>query len=268
MKAVSKIRVGDPWRPLGSTWTAGCCSCGLGFWAKIKKTKQKTGWFVFGIAALKKNLAATLNNFATGGGHFYIIYTLPPDVSCDRFACHFVAAVARVLTLNKNLLAQPRLDAAGLLFTHQQEQKLTIWFICCLGLGRWGSWLKAVGRKWLIRKGTHTHTHLCNHGYCLVNVIVWMSAAMAVSTTLRHRLPSVWTITSIININQAAWVSHLLWNRSRFSVRDSGECSRKCTPIEFEMIWRTFFNTTQAFRRQSQSCNSNDQRWTADVKTF
>lgn len=78
----------------------------------------------------------TLNHFTTGGGHFYVIFALLPDVRCDSFARHVVAADARVLTLNKNLLAQLSLDAAGVLFTHQQEQKLTIWFFCCLGHGR------------------------------------------------------------------------------------------------------------------------------------
>lgn len=78
----------------------------------------------------------TLNNFTAGGKHVYVIHRLPTGVCCDSFACHVVAADAHVLTLNKNLLAQPLLDAAGALFTHQQEQKLTIWFICCLGLGR------------------------------------------------------------------------------------------------------------------------------------
>lgn len=77
----------------------------------------------------------TLNHFTTGGGHFYVIFALLPDVRCDSFARHVVAADARVLTL-KNLLAQLSLDAAGVLFTHQQEQKLTIWFFCCLGHGR------------------------------------------------------------------------------------------------------------------------------------
>lgn len=78
----------------------------------------------------------TLNHFTTGGGHFYVIFALLPDVRCDSFARQFVDADARVSTLNKNLLAQLPLDASGVLFTHQQEQKLTIWFICCLGHGR------------------------------------------------------------------------------------------------------------------------------------
>lgn len=38
---------------------------------------------------------------------------LPPDVCCDSFPCHIVVADVHVLTLNKNLLAQPLLDAAG-----------------------------------------------------------------------------------------------------------------------------------------------------------
>lgn len=65
---------------------------------------------------------------------------------------------------------------------------------------------------------THTHTHTS------VTMVTtqWTSyldiSSHAVSDTLCHRLPSVWMIISsiiiIININQyqqAAWVSHLLW---------------------------------------------------------
>lgn len=166
--------------------------------------KKKTRRFVFGNAALRKTWLWLWIISQWEGATFSIMCVLPSDVCCDRFACRVVAADAHVLTLNKNLLAQPLLDAAGVLYTHQQEQKLTIWFICCLGLGRWGSWLKAVGRKWLIRRGTHTHTHTSVTMVTTQRTSCLESAAMAVTVVLCHRLLSVWTIISIliININQ------------------------------------------------------------------
>lgn len=111
---------------------------------------------VFDSGAEERHRDLSLNDSIPQGASFFVISTLSPDVCCPSPVRHMVAADAHVLTFHKNLLAQPLLEAAGLLSMHQQELKLTIWFICCLGLGRWGSWLKAVGRKWLIRKGTHT----------------------------------------------------------------------------------------------------------------
>lgn len=153
MKALGKITVSDPRWSTRRARAADCCSCSLGAWARESNlicfensSTLKTTWLWFYIIPLNR------------GGPLCNIHA-PPDVFCDSFACH---VVAHVLTFNKNLLAQATLDAAGDLFMHQQEQRLTIWFFCCLGLGRWGSWLKAVERKWLIRKETHTlaHRHL------------------------------------------------------------------------------------------------------------
>lgn len=116
--AVSEVGVRDPRRSTGRTGTAGSC-CGLGAWTERRKT--------FGVFSR----------------------ALP---------CVTLLSLVHVCRhSSKNLLAQPPTDAVGVGFTHQQEQKLTIWLICSLGLGRRGSWLKAEGRKGLIRKDT-THT--------------------------------------------------------------------------------------------------------------
>lgn len=94
-------------------------------------------------------------------GQFWILHAcILPNVCWDSLLCQTVSTDKLVLRVkNRNASAQPLLDAAGRLSTHQQEQELTIWFICSLVLGRRGSWLKAVRRKWLIRKDTlNTHT--------------------------------------------------------------------------------------------------------------
>lgn len=142
-KTIREIRVSDPRWSRRWSWSTCCCSSRLGAWARDTE-----------VICLKK----LRKTFYKRGANICKTFSLPPDVCCDKCMRH-ASADAHVLTFNKNLLAQPPLDAAGVLFfTHQQEQKLTIWFVCCLGLGKWRSWLKAVGRKWLIRKRcTHTH---------------------------------------------------------------------------------------------------------------
>lgn len=73
-----------------------------------------------------------LNNF-TSEGQLYVMHTLAPDVCCDSFVCHIVVGDSRVLTLkNKESISTTSTGCCwGFLFTHQREQKLTIWFICC-----------------------------------------------------------------------------------------------------------------------------------------
>lgn len=73
----------------------------------------------------------TLNNFTTGGGHFNVIFALLTVLHVTLVVPH-----VPVFTLIKSLLAQTPLGAVEPLFTHQQEHKLTIWFIGCLGHGR------------------------------------------------------------------------------------------------------------------------------------
>lgn len=152
-KTVGEIRISDPWWSNRRSWAACCCSCSLGAWAR------ETEMVCLGNYSTYKNFADWIIS-QRRGGHFYVMYTLVWDVCCDSLYVSRCCSWCSCIDTYKNLLAQPLLDAAGFFFffTLQQEQKLTIWFICCLGLGRWGSWLKAVGRKWLIRKSTHTHT--------------------------------------------------------------------------------------------------------------
>lgn len=153
---------GSPWGSAGPAAGAGssrCWSC-LGEsdrrnWGRLPTAAERKGPSV----PLSRPPSWSLNPNQTGLLPF--AYSAPEIWgSC---AGH---AVALVSTLNKNLLAQMLL---GFLFMHQQEQKLTVWVICCLGHGRWPSWLKAVGRKRLIRR--QVPTELGNHGYCSVNAI-------------------------------------------------------------------------------------------------
>lgn len=181
-----------------------------------------------------------------------------------------VAADAHVLTLNKNVLAQAPLDAAGVLFTHQREQKLTIWFICCLGHGRWGSWLKAVERKWLIRKKypqTHTHTHLSHHGYYSVNVIFGYKQ----SCCQRYLVPQTShcvndhnLIIIIINIKDrptdSIGFSPVVVREA--AVGDSSQHEGEHTVMELNWLVGLF---KWLRRRQSQLCYSNDRCWTTET---
>lgn len=54
-KAIGEIRVGDPRRSTGRTWTVCCCSfsCSIGAWAR-KKNKKKTGRCVLELQHLEK----------------------------------------------------------------------------------------------------------------------------------------------------------------------------------------------------------------------